>query len=155
MNIFKIFAVLYLLKRYSDETGMPNLVGKTRLHKLLFLSKMEGGLKEVNYFEFRPYYYGPYSFDLKDIIEDMTFHGWITEERIGDMYIYKLTEEGKKFLENLEEYLKSENPEIIRLIKESIDNVIKQYKDYSIKKLIEYVYKKYPDFAPKPLDISW
>ncbi len=153
MDLLKIFAVLYLIKRYCEETGKSEIKGKTSLHKLLFLSKIEGWLEEsIPYFEFRPYYYGPYSFELEDIIDIMLFYDLIVKEKTDYGYIYKLTDDGHKVVKKLEKHLNLENEYYVKVIKKAIDMTIKRYKNFSIKDIMDYVYEKYSDFAPEYYD---
>lgn len=80
--------------------------GRTRLQKIVFLLMVE---EEINFsFDFIPYYYGPYSDDLSEYVEDLISYGFLVEKRTrlsNDVYRYdyELTESGKDLLNKIQE----------------------------------------------------
>ena len=153
MDIFKIFAVLYLLKRYSEKFDKDDMEGRTKLHKLVFLSQMEG---DIDYFKFVPYYYGPFSFDLRDTIERAILYGLVEEREDDGRYFYKITDKGKEFLKILEMHLEKEKlKEKGEQIKTTIDKILEKYGRLSRKDIVKYVYERYPKFRPGQLKITW
>jgi uncharacterized protein YwgA len=80
--------------------------GRTRFQKIVYLLKVE---HEIEFsFDFTPYYYGPYSDDLSEYIEDLVSYGLLVEKRtrlFGDVnrYDYELTEKGEKLFETMRE----------------------------------------------------
>lgn len=83
--------------------------GRKRFHKIVYLLKKKYDVPfSVN---FRPYYYGPYSEELRDLIQLSVDLGLIKEEKksLDDNYLiycYKLTSRGQKYLnEYFKKYL--------------------------------------------------
>lgn len=97
--------------------------GRTRLQKIVFLLKTVYGIPFS--FSFRPYYYGPYSDELSNLMSFLNAINF-TEERAEFLepgiirFNYILTERGKKYIENVENNLDKETLEIIEKLKESI-----------------------------------
>lgn len=97
--------------------------GRTRLQKIIYLLKTRYGIPFS--FNFRPYYYGPYSDELSNLISFLNALNF-TEEiaeflDIGVIrFNYTITERGKKYVENAERNLDKETLEIIKRLKRSI-----------------------------------
>lgn len=84
--------ILWILKHVGT------IEGRTRFQKMVFLGQQELGLPKT--FQFSKSYYGPYSIDLADIIEELILHGDIVEE-VQDTgfyikYSYALRDEKEK-----------------------------------------------------------
>lgn len=97
--------------------------GRTRLQKLVYLLKTRYGIPFS--FNFRPYYYGPYSDELSNLISFLNALNFTVERaEFLDLGIirfnYTLTERGKKYLENIEKKLDKETLKTIQKLKESI-----------------------------------
>jgi len=72
------------------------LKGRKRLQKIVCISqysKKYPGFK----FEFVRHYYGPYSFDLRRLMDRLVSIGFVEENYEGLGYTYKITEKGKVF----------------------------------------------------------
>lgn len=125
--------------------------GKTKLQKLAFLSQreIEGGPFEET-FDFAPYYYGPFTPELYDTIEDLEDQSLISvEERESEKdghtvtaEDYELTPQGKK---EAERYIQS-LPEDQR---EKVQELVEKYNFKSLSDLLEYTYSEYPDMAQR------
>jgi len=91
---------LLLLLVVLRELGQ--VVGRTRLQKIVYLLRE---MYQIPFrFRFKPYFYGPYSEDLSDAIENLTALGVIEEGRryLAEgviEYSYSLTRRGSSFLE--------------------------------------------------------
>ena len=90
---------LFLLLHVIRETGLVN--GRTRLQKTIYLLREHYQIPSG--FHFKPYFYGPYSDDLADAVENLVALGLIDEGRRylnEDVieYSYKLTKRGIDFL---------------------------------------------------------
>jgi uncharacterized protein YwgA len=77
------------------------IVGRTRLQKTVFLLREK--FKVPFRFVFRKYFYGPYSDDLSDVIENLVALGMVDETKryLADgviQYSYRLTKFGDSFL---------------------------------------------------------
>lgn len=74
---------------------------RIRLQKFVLLAKFEFGYPFI--FDYESYYYGPYSFDLQNLVSELVEEGFLEEQILennqgGFMYKYKLTGEGELFL---------------------------------------------------------
>ena len=90
---------LFFLLHVIRETGLVN--GRTRLQKTIYLLRERYHIPFR--FHFKPYFYGPYSEDLADAVENLVALGMIEENRRyfdEDVieYSYKLTKRGIDFL---------------------------------------------------------
>ncbi len=148
-----IYALLHLLKRYKDKYKR-SLDGRTRLQKMIFLLGEEYGTK---LFEYVPYYFGPYSFELRDLLDELKFYGLVIEYSDDYGYYYDITKEGISALELFEEQLekKSELKKKKGEITKAIDDIISRFGKCSRKEIIDYVYSKYKDYVPKKVELNW
>ncbi len=62
-----------ILMLYSFNT----VVGKTRLMKLLFLLRRETGFWRGSFFKFKPYDYGPFSWEIEEDIKELERDNYI------------------------------------------------------------------------------
>src|SRR5437773_11856616 len=91
---------LLLLLVTMRELG--EVAGRTRLQKTIYLLRERFGVPFR--FRFKPYFYGPYSEDLSDSVENLVALGMIEERRrylaagVSE-YSYRLTKGGVGFLE--------------------------------------------------------
>jgi uncharacterized protein YwgA len=120
------FGILYLINKASYY-----FKGKTKLQKLIMLAK-----QEENYpftFEFVRYHYGPFSFEIQNVISDLVRSGIIEEQAIstslGSECNYRLTEDGHKFLNHLNEKIDQTN-------KEKLDELWNKYRFFGSEKII-------------------
>jgi uncharacterized protein YwgA len=88
----------YLLKLIDS---VPELEGRKRLQKLMYLMKYAGFPIEVRY---SWHYYGPYSADLALQIDSLVDSGLLKEEDMVLGYRYKTSEAGKTALAQVEGY---------------------------------------------------
>jgi uncharacterized protein YwgA len=148
-----IYTLLHLLKKYKD-IYQRSLDGRTRLQKMVFLLGEEQGIK---LFKYTPYYYGPYSFDLRDLLDELKFYGWAVEDSDACGYYYDITDEGVSALKSLEEQLEKriELKKEKEKIETAVDIIIKKFGRCSRKKIIDYVYDKYKDYVPKRMKLPW
>ncbi len=90
---------LLLLLVTIRELG--EISGRTRLQKTVYLLRERFGVPFK--LKFKPYYYGPYSDELSDMVENLVALGLVEEHRryLADgvvEYSYKLTDAGSGFL---------------------------------------------------------
>ncbi len=99
-----------LLCVFRDSGGF--IEGRKRLQKIVCTMKFKNKIPFS--FEFRPYFYGPYSEDLSEIVDAMVGTGLLKEwsEMLGSdvvRYNYELSDRGKemaeKFVKVLDEKL--------------------------------------------------
>jgi uncharacterized protein YwgA len=97
---------------------------RVRLQKYVLIAQKD--LKYPFSFNFERYFYGPYSFELKDFMSNLVSEGLVTETKVnltkGVEYFYELTEVGKSVLSELLKNAEKKNIEIIeKLTKECKD----------------------------------
>lgn len=110
-------ALLYLISQTMCLTRM-------KLVKIMFLAS-----KEQNLYDFVPYQYGPFSFQLYRDLRHLEREGYLTQ-----------TDEDVKFTNR--EFTK---PDLF--IRNTIDYHISQFGDYQEKDLVDYVYRTYPEMT--------
>ncbi|MBB6067857.1 hypothetical protein [Methanococcus maripaludis] len=135
--------ILIMLYVYKD---VP-VFGRTLLFKELFLLyekilKDENGL-EVQKPEFKPYNYGPYSFDIADNLEQLEWNEYIEiEGEKRRTQSFKLT---KKGILEIEEKFEKLNPDL----KEKIKILRKGCDELGTDGILKYVYTNYPEYKEK------
>lgn len=113
-----------------------------RIHimKTLFLIWHRSEKKITDYFEFIPYLYGPCSFEVYTVLENLETNGFIVQppHPMSQWVNYYLTERGKKEAAKI-----ASPPEILRLI----ETVAEEVSQLSFYELLRRVYAEAPDFA--------
>lgn len=140
--------VLPLLMLYLD--GGREIIGRTRLQKLLFLAEHEiPELKDYfsEKYSWEPYHYGPFSDNL---LEDLIWlESWGFIEIVGTSLddeesfstVYKISEKGKRIIE--EKVLQNLPEGLLR----KLENLKKRYNYLDLHELIREVYEKYPEYT--------
>jgi len=129
MNKKDVFGILYLISK------LESVRCRKRLQKIICIGKLD---PEINYpfsFEFQRYLYGPYSFELRDVTENLVNLGMINEALEGGSYNYSLTPLGKKNLVLLGKEIGKERVALIKFIKKypketSLNNLVQTSKGY-------------------------
>ncbi len=93
--------------------------GRTRIQKEICLLKYRSGLPFS--FDFRPYYYGPYSEELSDTLNTLVGVKLLKETIIpvssnSFRYDYTLTQQGKELFDKFQEEIK----QIIKLVSKEV-----------------------------------
>ena len=94
---------------------------RTRLHKLVCIAKTKPGINYPFSFEFCRYFYGPYSFELRDMTGQLVKDGVVEEKMVffcngNKGFSYNLTEVGKSLLASLESNTEPKNIEKIKTL---------------------------------------
>lgn len=110
-------ALLYLISQTMCLTRM-------KLVKIMFLAS-----KERNLYDFVPYQYGPFSFQLYQDMRHLEREGYLSQ-----------TEEEVKFTNR--EFTKPDP-----FVRTSIDSCISRFGNYPEKDLVDYVYQTYPEMT--------
>lgn len=116
----------------------------TRIHKLLFLAVVEGGI-DVGV-TFKPHYFGPWSPDIQRTLNELVREDLVTLETGGlteEGYIpkvYRLTDEGRKELELIIAVTD-------RLQLHRLKRILARYGHLPLSLIIAYIYSKYPDYT--------
>jgi len=109
--------------------------GKTFIQKLFFI--LMNQVKEIPQFEYFPYNYGPFSKELNQAVNDLIEEGYISETKVGEYFLYSITDKGSKVAEDQKTVNKD--------AKKQISQVCEHVKNLRPRELLEYVYKKYPE----------
>lgn len=155
----------------AKKAENEEIIGNTRLDKLIFLLEMETSLKKyiANNFKFDAYNFGPYSPELFDSIQALANAGLVSigrsesEEYLNeaDRYqielqleentespktatVYSLTPEGRIVASELFQSLSDSERQELIIIKRRFNSI-------SLKEVLQYIYRKYPNFATQSL----
>jgi len=123
---------------YLPVGGNPGM-SPIQIMKAMFLIKQELDLSE--FYEFKPYLYGPCSFEIYSDLLDLKIRGLIdTIPSLSGWKNYRITTKGKV---EAEKYIKEESEEV----KNKILQIKKLVVSKSFLELLRYVYTKYPEYA--------
>ncbi len=127
--------------------GLTSMRSMTRFQKMAFLADKEVFEKD-EYTDWKPHYYGPFSRDLENDIENYSKKGLLKSEKrrhpISNEPVscYMLTDEGKEKFNSL-----CSNKKYVSYI----EKIKKRFFRYQFHKtnaiLLSYVYKNYPDYT--------
>lgn len=137
-------ALVLLIAHLSGKVS-----GKTKFQKFAFLVQQESRSPHFSsVFHFIPYYYGPYSADLTNVVSQLVREQLIApdeyvvvkngEERMGSSFF--VTQQGAMEAERLLSQVPHEEAERIRA-------VLGRYRTLPLPKLLEYVYSQYPEMT--------
>ena len=119
-----------------------NLIDPIRIMKGLFLisKKLEGKLEK--FYEFKPYLYGPCSFEVYRDLLSLNMSGLIDEYTPlnSSWSYYRITKEGEKQAKKLVNEIPKDILKVMKKIKQEVVNL-------SFLDLLRKVYKEYPDYA--------
>ena len=134
MNLTKKDWILLVLRKYPMD--------RIHIMKALFLIWHRAGRKIENYFKFEPYFYGPCSFEVYSILDDLKMNRYIAQppHPIPQWTNYYLTEKGKKEATEAAKKASHENLKLIEVISEEVSKL-------SFYELLRKVYTEAPDFA--------
>jgi uncharacterized protein YwgA len=115
-------ALLLALIHLNDN----KIEGRKRLQKQVCILKY--GEKIPFNYEFRSYFYGPYSDNLTDAIDTLTSIGFVKEKRemitdYASKYVYELTDEGKRKVSSILSNMKRHNSQLLSKLSSSINEL--------------------------------
>jgi len=120
----------WLLLRLLDEVDVP-IRGRTRLQKIVFILRSKFGRFRDYHYSF--HYYGPFSHELADDLENLRIGGLIREAAVdaGDLtrYEIEISDRGRKKLEAAPRPARLRSSlvgEARRLNSKNLDSVISQ-----------------------------
>jgi uncharacterized protein YwgA len=131
----------FILATLLNSSGIFESV--TKLQKLAFLSIYEHGLERFTSFKW--HYYGPFSTDIQNTINDLEEKGILSEKELnrvscsGNEYTIKqftLTMKGRRLAERWNTKISKENR--IALVE-----TIEEYGSRPLAEILDYVYKAY------------
>lgn len=123
------------------EKGI-NFMDPIRIMKGLFLFKMSSKEKIKEFYKFKPYLYGPCSFEIYSDLLRLQLEGKIAEYKApsSNWNYYRVTDKGKR---NANDILKKVSSELVELMK----SIKQKLMDLSFLELLKEVYRKYPEYA--------
>lgn len=129
------FGLLYLISKVKPEFKF-----KIKLQKLVLIAKKD---QEINYpfsFEFVPYYYGPYSYELQKFLEVLILKNFV-EQKVEEIpqnnenlkiFKYTLSSRGEEFL------IDKIKEEGFKELADKIDKLWEKCKNWSTPLIIKY-----------------
>jgi uncharacterized protein YwgA len=124
---------------YLPVEGKANMISPIQIMKSMFLLKQE--LKLSEFYEFKPYLYGPCSFEIYSDLLDLENKALIdTIPTLSGWNYYRITKKGKDRAKELEKNL---DERIINKILDIKERVLSK----SFIELLKYVYETYPEYA--------
>ncbi|MCK4797418.1 MAG: hypothetical protein KAT05_08555 [Spirochaetes bacterium] len=132
--------VLIFFYAGADNSDQPTINGFLMFTKQFFVF-----VKEINkfldeYFNFIPYDYGPYSFVLKNDIDNISKKGFIEIKKYEDRQDFILTESGIKKSRILFDRVDEKT-------KESLQNLRREATELGYRGVLRYVYSRYPEYT--------
>ena len=115
---------------------------RLRMQKGVFLLAMRGPAGWKRLFDFTPYDWGPYSFDLASTVEELVAGGQIVKEAFpGRRYLrYRTTQLGEHLIQQLAHEVTSPERDFVRETRRYVSS-------RPFARLLREVYKAYPEFA--------
>src|SRR5947209_3851941 len=112
-----------LLLAVFGASDQNEIQGRTRIQKLICY--LQYGLKFPFDFDFRPYFYGPYSEDLSDSFSNLVSLNVLSETITAldfdrFLYSYRLTDEGKKLVEKVTSRLSKVDRKLVPKLESSV-----------------------------------
>jgi uncharacterized protein YwgA len=131
---------LLLLLGFKGANG--SALDPVRIQKGMFLFAQEADAPAEERYDFQPYNYGPYSFDLRNDLRQLVVEGLATEEPVpGYTWSrYRLTTEGMHKAKNMRDTADHDVAQKLFDIKQSVTGK-------SFNTLLRDVYDDYPEFA--------
>jgi uncharacterized protein YwgA len=137
---------LLLLLGFKGHEGQVAL-DPVRIQKGMFLLAQEGDLPEAERYDFTPYHYGPYSFDLRRDLEALEGEGLVKSEPAPgySWRRYRLSAAG---LMRARDVMRHEAPsaEVVRTYQIKV-----RVTEQSFNELLRDVYAEHPDYATRSI----
>lgn len=158
----------------SKKKENEEIVGNTRIDKLMFLLEKESSLRKyLGDFKFHAYNFGPYSSELFDSVQALVNAGLVeghmkAEKSDSERYLdeadryqielqlgenpetskdtigYRLTPQGERVASALWNSLSQSE-------KDEVENIKKSFNSIGLRQLLQYIYRKYPESAANSL----
>jgi uncharacterized protein YwgA len=131
---------LILLLAYKGANS--SALDPVRIQKGMFLLSMEGTIPEAERYEFEPYHYGPYSFDLRSDADNLVRQNLADRLPVSGYTWgrYRLTQEGVDYAMRVIEEAGLTSARRVYEVKQAVTG--KNFAD-----LLREVYARYPAFA--------
>lgn len=134
---------------------LGEIKGSTRLEKLLFLLREKYRVVENTFYQFEPYYFGPFSPQILEDVKLLRDMGLIEIENevfeprseFSDAIFvrksYRLTENGRVEADEIFEKTLSRRPEIGKALYD-----LREYNSMPLSNLLNRIYTEYPQYSP-------
>ena len=137
---------------YMVSLSRGYLRGRTKLQKIVFL--IQDKLATILDYKFQKGYYGPYSYKLRSIVDELVALGFLDENvettaSGNDMVCYQITDSGQALLR----HWLSQNI-LPQRAQRRINDVYDKYGRLPLPLLIRRVYKEYPEWTEKSALLS-
>ncbi len=122
--------------------GAERPLDRVRIQKAMFLFAMRSKADDSEKYEFVPYNYGPFSFEIYPDLAHFERAGWIEDKngRLASFPAYMLTLAGERRASELKMEAPTERLEFLRGIRSWV-----QERGFS--RLLDDIYERYPEFA--------
>ena len=129
----------------SDRLASPDEtepLDRLRMQKGVFLLAMRGPEDWNGLFQFTPYDWGPYSFDLASTVEDLLAEGKLVKEAFpGRRYMrYRTSQAGERLIDELDGEVPAGEHAFVQATRRYVSS-------RSVARLLREVYKASPAFA--------
>ena len=137
----RLLPLLLASDRLADQAESEPL-DRLRMQKGVFLLTMRGPEEWNGLFNFTPYDWGPYSFDLASTIEGLLAEGKLVKEAFpGRRYMrYRTSEAGERLIDELADEVSPGAQNFVQATRSYVSS-------RSFARLLREVYKAYPAFA--------
>jgi uncharacterized protein YwgA len=136
--------LLPLLLASDDNAGPSETepLDRLRMQKGVFLLAMRGPEAWRDLFRFKPYDWGPYSFDLARTLEDLLADGLLVKEAFpGRRHMrYRTSQAGERLIDELADEITTDERAFVQATRRYANS-------RSFARLLREVYKAYPEFA--------
>ena len=137
----KLFVLMSIIINYN-KTNDGKIMLSTNLQKFVFIFLNEYDANfEMGLVGYQPNNYGPYSFEVQDMVRLLHKIGMVNISDELKYTSYSITPKGNEMFENL-----CKNKEYIHM-NSYIMGMIEFFNERNTKELLQYVYKNYPDFT--------
>lgn len=127
---------------FLHETPLDRI----RLMEALFLFWYRSGKAITDYFAFEPYLYGPCSFEVYSILDELTREGLLVQplQPVQQWARYYLTAKGRQ---EAEKVIRAHDPKTI----EKINEIAREVSHLGFYELLRKVYTEAPEFAKQSI----
>lgn len=134
------WVLIFLYAGHDRAAKKPAINGMLMFTKQFFVFVKEVKNDLQDYFNFIPYDYGPYSFVLKKIIDDLVVEGYIVIKKTDDRQDFILTHSGVEKAEILSKNLDQKT-------KQTLENLRREATQLGYRGVLRYVYSRYPEYT--------
>jgi len=141
-----------IIPLYIVSLSRGCLRGRTKLQKLVFL--IQDKLARVLDYDFQKGYYGPYSYKLHSIVDELVTLGFLDEivettASGNNMMCYQITDSGQALLRH---WLAQDI--LPQKARRNIDDIYDKYGRLPLPLLVRKVYKEHPEWTEKSALLS-